>query len=123
MDKNLELLNYNLKSKQKELVEMLEQLRTSVRYAKERRAENLFREKVEVAGETCEIERYLALEGQIRSQLDEVEHALHKFEEGRYGLCEECGQYIDPARLEALPQAELCLSCKVKNTQGRFSCG
>ena len=123
MDKNLELLNYNLKSKQKELVEMLEQLRTSVRYAKERRAENLFREKVEVAGETCEIERYLALERQIRSQLDEVEHALHKFEEGRYGLCEECGQSIDPARLEALPQAELCLSCKVKNTQDRFSSG
>ena len=123
MDKNLKLLNCNLKSKQKELVEMLEQLRTSVRYAKEGRAENLFREKVEVAGETCEIERYLALERQIRSQLDEVEYALHKFEEGRYGLCEECGQSIDPDRLEALPQAELCLSCKAKNTQDRFYCG
>lgn len=113
MDKNLKLLNYDLKSKQKEQVERLEQIRTGVRYAKERRAENLFREKVEVVvAETWEIERYLALEGQIRHQLDEVEHALHKFEEGQYGLCEECGKPLDPDRLEALPQAKLCLSCK-----------
>ena len=48
----------------------------------------------------------------MRDDLAEVEHALDKFEKGTYGLCESCGQFIDPARLEALPQASLCLSCK-----------
>ena len=46
-----------------------------------------------------------------------VEHALRKFEEGTYGLCDSCGQPIDPARLEALPQASLCLSCKAKQAK------
>ncbi|MBA7707673.1 RNA polymerase-binding transcription factor DksA [subsurface metagenome] len=35
-----------------------------------------------------------------------------KCDEGTYGLCDACGQPIDPARLEALPEASLCLSCK-----------
>jgi DnaK suppressor protein len=31
---------------------------------------------------------------------------------GNYGICERCGQQIDPARLEALPDTTLCLKCK-----------
>jgi len=41
----------------------------------------------------------------------EVEHALAKFEEGTYGRCENCGQPIAPARLEAKPGARLCINC------------
>ena len=59
-----------------------------------------------------ELENRLALEKRIKEQLAAVEHALTKFEEDTYGLCESCGQPIDPARLEALPQASLCVSCK-----------
>lgn len=66
----------------------------------------------EMATETLEIEKHLALEKCIRGQLAEVEHALNKFELGTYGLCEACGQPIEAARLKALPQAKLCLSCK-----------
>ena len=31
--------------------------------------------------------------------------------EGRYGLCQRCGEAISPARLQALPAAEYCLHC------------
>lgn len=31
--------------------------------------------------------------------------------EGRYGLCQRCGEAISPARLQALPAAEYCLNC------------
>jgi len=120
---NLNLLRSILDSKQKQLVEVLEQLRTGFRDAKERQADNLFGEKGEQAATSFEFERCLALEGQIRKQLDDVEYALRRFEEGRYGLCEQCGQPLDSARLEAFPQAKRCLSCKVKNTQDRFSSG
>jgi hypothetical protein len=47
----------------------------------------------------------------------EVEQALHKFEVGTYGLYDICGQPIAPERLEALPWANLCLSCKTRQVR------
>ncbi len=123
MVNNLNSLRSILDSKQKQLVDLLEQLSTNVHDAKARRADNLFGEMGERAAASFELERCLALEGQIRKQLDGVEHALRKFEERQYGLCEQCGRPLGSARLEALPQAKRCLSCKVKNTQNRFSSG
>jgi len=92
----------------------------------ERRESSSYGKVEEEATETAELERQLALEKRIRDQVAEVEHALHKFEEGTYGFCDNCGQQIDPARLEALPQVNLCLSCKAhqaKNAKGRSSPG
>jgi DnaK suppressor protein len=48
----------------------------------------------------------------LKQQLAEVEHALVKFDEGTYGICDNCGKEIAPERLEALPQAALCIKCK-----------
>ncbi len=120
------LLRSRLESEQKRLSEELEQLRAGVRPTEERREGSPFGKREEEATESLELEKRLALEKQTRDYLAAVEHALRKFEEGTYGLCEGCGQPIDPARLEALPQAKLCLSCKakqVKNAKGRFSPG
>src|SRR4051794_12402570 len=41
------------------------------------------------------------LAGQLRAELDEVERALAKLDDGTYGACETCGEPISPARLEA----------------------
>jgi DnaK suppressor protein len=41
----------------------------------------------------------------LRAQLNEVEHALTKFENGAYGICERCGRPIPLARLRVLPEA------------------
>jgi RNA polymerase-binding protein DksA len=50
---------------------------------------------------------------QIQSRhLAMVEDALRRLEKGTYGICEKCGRPIDPARLEALPIAHLCVECK-----------
>jgi len=120
------ILRSRLGSEQKRLIEQLEQLQASVRPAEERREGSPFGKREEEATESLELEKRLALEKRIREQLAEVEHTLHKFEEGTYGLCDRCGQSIDPARLEALPQANLCLSCKAhqaKNAKGRISSG
>ena len=62
------------------------------------------------------------LENRIRQEMAGIEHTLQKFKEGTYGLCDNCGQPIDPERLEALPQASLCLNCKAqqaKNAKGK----
>lgn len=47
----------------------------------------------------------------LKEALDEVEHALEKFEGGSFGLCESCEQAIPAARLEAMPAARLCIDC------------
>jgi len=122
MTTGFNLLRSRLESERKRLIEELEQLEASVRPAEERREGSPFGKREEEATESFELERRLTLEKRIRDQLAEVEHALHKFEDGTYGFCDSCGQPIDPARLEALPQASLCLSCKTgqaKSAKGK----
>ena len=123
MTTNFNILRSRLESERERLLEEMEQSKASVNPAEERREGSPFGKREEEATETLELEKRLALEKRIREQLADVEHALHKFEEGTYGLCDSCGQPIDPARLEALPQASLCVNCKVKNAKGRFSPG
>ena len=124
MTTDFNILRSRLESERKHLVEESEQLEANVRPADERREGSPFGKREEEATEALELEKRLVLEKRIKSQLAEIELALHKFEEGSYGLCNSCGQPIDPARLEALPQANLCLSCKAqqeKNAKGKTS--
>ena len=117
MTTNFNLLRSHLKGEQNRLIEQLEQLKANVRPAEERREGSPFGKREEEATEAAELEKRLVSEKRIRILLAEMEHALHKFEEGTYGSCDVCGKSIDPARLEALPQANLCLSCKTKNAK------
>ena len=54
---------------------------------------------------------YADQEGQY---LKAIEAALERIEHGEYGQCMECGELISEKRLEAVPAAELCISCKDK---------
>jgi len=112
------LLRARLESEQKRLNGELEQLKSSVRPADERREGSPFGKREEEATESFELERRLTLEKRLRDQLADVEHALQKFKDGSYGLCDNCGKPIDPARMEALPHASLCLDCKARLAKG-----
>jgi RNA polymerase-binding protein DksA len=68
------------------------------------------------AQSTAERGKVLALIDRLRGQLRDVERALRKMDEGTYGVCERCGQPIDPERLKALPYSTLCMSCKQKES-------
>ena len=121
MSADINKLRKDLKSEQKRLIEELEQLQTSASTSDERREGSPFGKREEEATETLELEKRLVLENRIRQELAGIEHALQKFEEGTYGLCDNCGQPIDPARLEALPQASLCLNCKAQQAKNAKS--
>ena len=119
-------LRSRLESEKKRLADELEQLRIASYPSEERREGSPFGKREEEATENLELERRLALEKQIREKLADVEYALAKFTEGTYGNCENCGKPIAAERLEALPQAKLCVACKelqAKNAKGRFSPG
>ena len=101
-----------LKKEKAELLEKLEQLRALGQPSAERKEGSPFGKREEGADEASELEKRLIMGKRLEESLNEVEHALQKYEAGTYGLCDSCGQAIEQARLEAIPQASLCLSCK-----------
>ena len=52
------------------------------------------------------------LRGRERFLMEKIEHALRKMEEGLFGVCEECEEPISLKRLQARPEAQLCIQCK-----------
>ena len=110
-----------LESEYKRLTDELTQLQTNASSSEERREGSPFGKREEEATETLELEKRLVLENRIRQELAGIEHALDKLEKGTYGMCDNCGKPIAPERLEALPQASLCMDCKAllaKNAKG-----
>lgn len=67
------------------------------------------------ASEAFEQAKDLALRKNAEQLLAQVKEALARFERGTYGICQQCGGEIDPARLTALPYATLCLRCQQRN--------
>ena len=56
-----------------------------------------------------------ALVQKLVSGLEDVERALEKFGTDRFGICESCGDAISEPRLEARPEARLCIDCAAKS--------
>ncbi len=55
------------------------------------------------------------LDDEASNELRQVNIALARLEAGDYGICTDCGEPIDPKRLEAVPYAVTCISCASKS--------
>jgi RNA polymerase-binding protein DksA len=66
----------------------------------------------DLASETFEREKDLAIGESVAGMLNKVNTALEKMERETYGTCDACGGPIKKARLKALPFATLCLDCQ-----------
>lgn len=51
---------------------------------------------------------------QERNILIEIDEALRKIKEGKYGICERCSRPISKERLEAIPYCRYCIECQRK---------
>ena len=56
-------------------------------------------------------EALLAQEALVMQEVAAVRAAIARLDDGRYGVCMTCGEDIAIARLEALPEATLCINC------------
>ena len=65
-------------------------------------------------GDTISVERErdLMLSATAHQAVEEIDHALAKFDLGTYGICESCGNPIGKGRAMAFPRATLCMTCK-----------
>jgi DnaK suppressor protein len=59
--------------------------------------------------ETFDREMGESLKGHAEAELEEVEAALQRLDDGSYGRCEECGGEIPDERLELMPAARYCV--------------
>lgn len=68
----------------------------------------------DVASDLYAREELVAEEMAIQGELEQIEDALRRLGEGRYGMCVDCDRPIASERLGARPQATRCISCQRK---------
>lgn len=104
-----------------ELQSELERLRTEIS-SSEASLAGLMRDSGDGAGDdqadtgakNITREHEMALAANAREMLVQTERALDRLDAGTYGLCENCGNPIGKARMQAFPRATLCVECKQK---------
>jgi DnaK suppressor protein len=68
-------------------------------------------------GEAQEISA--ALLSQLIERAASLDQALHRLQQGAYGICTRCERRIHRQRLEALPEAAFCLNCQAELERAR----
>ena len=72
---------------------------------------------VDQANHTIEVATNQALQHLHRQKLRQLERARGRVSTGQYGTCESCNAQIDPARLDIMPYATLCVGCQRRTEQ------
>jgi DnaK suppressor protein len=54
----------------------------------------------------------------LAERINRLTAALQRVDDGSYGVCERCGRQIQPARLEAIPEAACCRDCQEEIERG-----
>lgn len=75
-------------------------------------------DRTDLANEYLSQGRRTALRTMDQETLLQVERALERIENGTYGRCVKCNEYINPERLEILPHATLCIQCQTQTPSG-----
>lgn len=65
----------------------------------------------DIGSEVFEREKDFGLLELYELELEKVKDALERLDAGKYGICEMCGQHIEPARLQRLSHTTLCAGC------------
>jgi RNA polymerase-binding transcription factor DksA len=66
----------------------------------------------DVADVTMQREVDYTIKGIVADEVQQVQQAMRRQAEGRYGICDDCGEQIDPERLAVRPQATHCIACQ-----------
>lgn len=77
-----------------------------------------YQDKEDEATDTQEAQQEQGIRFTLQSQLDDVNAALKRIEDGTYGRCVDCGKEIPLKRLEAIPWAMRCIADEEKYEQG-----
>ena len=59
-------------------------------------------------------DRRVHFQNRDRNLISKIQRSLQAIEEGTYGICEDCEEPIDIARLKVRPVTSYCIDCKTK---------
>lgn len=62
--------------------------------------------------DTMEKEKNVFLASAKGNELYEIDQALLRIKDGKFGPCQRCGKEIEKERLEAVPYAQQCVKCR-----------
>jgi len=82
--------------------------------AEETAADDRFADVVDLAQAESNRSMVLRLRDREHKMIRKIHQALRRLEDGTYGICEDCGEPIAPARLLARPVTTLCADCKAE---------
>jgi DnaK suppressor protein len=68
----------------------------------------------DAGSKTFEREQEQSIAANRQQLMTQLQHAIERIDSGTYGICEDCGRPIPPARLMALPMATLDAACKAR---------
>jgi DnaK suppressor protein len=109
MQSNLEIFRQLLRSKINEAVPTAG-LRDSIRIHQVADPIDMTQQAAEREMAMHNLHREAALVRKVRSAMD-------RLDDGSYGVCLQCEEPISPKRLNAVPWAELCISCQERADQ------
>ncbi len=68
----------------------------------------------DAAQATSERAKVLSIVDGLRHRHEDLLAAVSRIDKGTYGICSSCEEPISQERMEAVPTATLCISCKQK---------
>jgi RNA polymerase-binding protein DksA len=104
---NLEQIRSDLASRLAELTDRRDRVARHTRH----RDEPLPPDFADQAVELGNAGTLVALDAELNREIRQIEQALRRIDDGSYGSCARCGAEIGAARLDALPDASLCIDC------------
>jgi DnaK suppressor protein len=72
-------------------------------------------DRADVARRVQEHASSMALLGILADNEEQIERALARILDGRYGICEDCGGRIPDERLRIRPEATRCVPCQARS--------
>jgi len=106
-----------IKKLKEELMRLREELLGLVRKTTENEKEYPSSEvgdTIDQAADSSARELLFELNDSEKKKLEDIDRALQKIEQNRFGICEKCGGEITKNRLQAVPYAHYCIKCKAQ---------
>jgi RNA polymerase-binding protein DksA len=106
-DLNLDRIRAELTNRLAELIDRRDRVERHTRHREEPLPPDFADQAVELGNAGT----LVALDAELNREIRQIEQALRRIDEGNYGSCARCGAAIGTARLDALPDASLCIDC------------
>jgi RNA polymerase-binding transcription factor DksA len=110
MSNNYDNVRQDLILMLEELDERLTTITREVRHTDEE-IEKDFEEQA-IQNEANEVQDFLG--NSARVEIDAIKKAIERIDDGKYGICQACGEKINAERLKLIPFSALCISCASK---------